>query len=473
MRTTLPLAGGRHVDKAMQINNQQAVNWYPENETPGAKSSVVMKPTPGYVLSTTQGNGPCRSHMVEFQNKMYWVSGAQVFSLDSAGTVTHVGTLLTTSGWCVLAAGRDYLMIVDGTDGWTWNATAFAKITDADFPTNPTWCAYIDGYFLANDSGTDRFHVSDLTAGAENPTSWSALSFATAEADPDDAVAISKTFERIYIVGTRTTQIYINSGNPDFPFELLSNGVLEWGTESAPSIDVAEGVLFMLARTTAGGLDVIMASGFQARSLATPDLIAAFDGFTTSNAEGFAYQQGKNTFYVLTFPTDDRTFVCHIETGEWHERKSKGIGRLRMRGHGFFNRRHYVGDYESGRLYYIDPDVYTENGVQILRKRVTVVVHLDGRDIECNRLEIEFKRGVGLVTGQGEDPQVMLRYSVDGGRTWSSELWQPLGKIGEYHMRAVWQQFGQGRSFMFEITVSDPVETVMIAAYADLEILAA
>lgn len=470
MRVTLPLADGHHVDKAAQISNQRAINWYPEAEAPGAKTAVSMKPAPGYVLATTQGNGPCRCHPVVFQSDQYWVSGTQVFKQTTAGVVTLIGAILTSSGWCVLAAGRDYLMLVDGTDGWTWDGTTFARITDADFPASPTWCAYIDGRFLANDSGTDRFYTTQVASG-EDPTSWAALDFATAEADADDAIAVVKTFERIYIVGTRTTQVYYNSGNADFPFDLFSNGILEWGAESAASIDVAEGVIFMLARTTAGGLDVIMVSGFQARSLATDDLIAEFDGFTTSDAEGWAYQQGKQTFYGITFPTDGRTFVCHVETGKWHERRSPGLERLRMRGHGFFNRRHWFGDYESGRLYYLDPDIYTENGAPVIRKRVTAVMHRDGIGIGCSRLEVEFKRGVGLVSGQGSDPQAMLRYSVDGGRTWSSELWQPLGKIGEYGVRAVWQRLGQGRSFVFEIAVSDPVEVVMVAAYADIEYL--
>lgn len=474
MRTPLPLLGGRHVDRVAQVNNERSVNWYAEQEPGAAKSLVTMKPTPGLVRVGAAGNGPCRSHRVTFDGKAYWVSGPQLMSQDTSGAITAIGSLNTSSGWCVLAAGRDYLLVVDGGDGYTWNGVTFATVADADFPASPSWCAYMDGYFIVNDDDTDRFHISDLPGGAENPTSWTALNFATAEADPDDAVAVIATYETVYLVGTRTTQLYYNSGNSDFPFTLHTNGIMEWGTDAPASIAEAEGTLFMLARTTAGGLAVLMVQRFQARPIASDDLLYTFDRYTTtSDAEGYAYRMGGQTFYVLTFPSEDVTFVYHVETGLWHERQSDGLGRHRSRGHGFFNGRHYVGDYETGEYYYLSPTTYADNGATVIRKRITSIVHRDRRDLEVNEFEVEFAPGVGLTSGQGSDPQAVLRYSVDGGKTWSSEMWQPIGAIGDYTRRAVWRQLGQGRQFTFEITVSDPVEAVIVAVYADIVPLAA
>lgn len=474
MRATVPLLGGRAVDKAFAVNVQRTINLRPEGEPSGAKSLLTLKPTEGLTLMTAQGNGPCRSHYIEFQDSVYWVSGSQLFAMNSAWTVTTVGSLSTTSGWCVMAAGRDYLMLVDGADGYTWDGASFATISDGDLPANPTWCAYFDGYFLANNRNSDRWSVSDLTGGNEDPTSWNALMFATAEADPDDVVTIARTYERLYLIGTRTTQVYYNSGNADFPFDLVTNGVLEWGIEAPASLGTAEGRMFMLSRSSSGGLAVIMVAGFQHQEISDPDFIKEIEAFESiSDAEGYAYKLGGDTFYELTFPTDGRTFCFQVETGLSHERITHGLTRHRTRGHGYFNRRHLVGDYQNGNVYYLDPTNYTDNGYPLVRTRVTSVIHRDGREIECNALEVEFKRGVGLISGQGSDPQAMLRYSVDGGRTWSSTLWQPLGAIGEYHMRAVWQMLGQGRSFIFEISVSDPVEVIFIAAYADIEVLAA
>lgn len=473
MRSTVPLLGGRAVDRAFSVNVQRTINLRPEGEPSGAKSLLTLKPTEGLTLATTQGNGPCRSHFVEFAGKVYWVSGSQLLSRTTAGVNAVVGAIGTADSWCVLAAGRSYLMLVDGDKGYHWNGSAFTEITDVDFPANPTWCAYIDGYFIANNDNSDRWSVSDLTGGNEDPASWSALMFATAEADPDDVVAIARTYERLYLIGTRTTQVYYNSGNADFPFDLVTNGVLEWGIEAPASLDAVEGRMFMLSRSSSGGLAVIMVAGFQHEEISDPDFIKEIEAYdAVSDAEGYAYKLGGDTFYELTFPGAGTTFCFQVETGLYHERVTYGLTRHRTRGHGYFNGQHLVGDYESGAVYYLDPTNYTENGYPLARTRVTSVMHKDGREIECNALEVEFKRGVGLISGQGSDPQAMLRYSVDGGRTWSSTLWQPLGGIGEYDMRAVWQMLGQGRSFIFEISVSDPVEVIMVAAYADIEVLA-
>lgn len=98
-------------------------------------------------------------------------------------------------------------------------------------------------------------------------------------------------------------------------------------------------------------------------------------------------------------------------------------------------------------------------------------MHRDGRQLEINSLEIEFKRGVGLVSGQGSDPQAMLRYSRDGGNTWSSEITRPIGKIGEYGRRAIWNRLGQAVDFRAELRITDPVEAIVLAAYADVEVL--
>ncbi len=66
-------------------------------------------------------------------------------------------------------------------------------------------------------------------------------------------------------------------------------------------------------------------------------------------------------------------------------------------------------------------------------------------------------------------PQVMLRYSDDAGLTWSSEKWRGLGKVGQYGFRARWNRMGRFRQRVLELSISDPVERVIMGAYAKLE----
>lgn len=84
-----------------------------------------------------------------------------------------------------------------------------------------------------------------------------------------------------------------------------------------------------------------------------------------------------------------------------------------------------------------------------------------------SRLEIEMQRGVGLITGQGSDPQVMLSISRDGGMTFGPEVWMTPGKIGEYLTRIYTTRLGRSRDWVFKLVVTDPVFLALAACAID------
>jgi hypothetical protein len=58
----------------------------------------------------------------------------------------------------------------------------------------------------------------------------------------------------------------------------------------------------------------------------------------------------------------------------------------------------------------------------------------------------------------------MLRWSNDGGSTWSNEHWVSVGQQGKYKNRAIWRRLGQARDRVFEVVVTDPVKMVIVSA---------
>jgi hypothetical protein len=64
----------------------------------------------------------------------------------------------------------------------------------------------------------------------------------------------------------------------------------------------------------------------------------------------------------------------------------------------------------------------------------------------------------------GRAPQAMMRWSDDGGFTWSSEHWTGMGAQGQYFNRAVWRRMGAARDRVFEVRVTDPVKAVVIGS---------
>jgi len=105
------------------------------------------------------------------------------------------------------------------------------------------------------------------------------------------------------------------------------------------------------------------------------------------------------------------------------------------------------------------------------QRRLRRAPHLtdEARWLFYRSLQIDMDTGVGLVTGQGSDPQVMLRWSDDGGVTWSNEHWASAGRMGTYTTRVTWHRLGRARDRVFEVVVSDPVAWQLAAAYLDVE----
>jgi hypothetical protein len=135
-----------------------------------------------------------------------------------------------------------------------------------------------------------------------------------------------------------------------------------------------------------------------------------------------------------------------------------------------FNSETVVGDYENGNLYAFDLDVYADNGA--IQKWVRSWRPIPANQNNLKRtaqhtLQLTCESGVGLNLGQGQDPQVMLRWSDDGGHTWSNEYWISMGKIGEYGYRAIWRRLGMTtklRDRIYEVSGTDPTKTVIVGA---------
>ena len=91
----------------------------------------------------------------------------------------------------------------------------------------------------------------------------------------------------------------------------------------------------------------------------------------------------------------------------------------------------------------------------------------ENRRVFLSRVQLDLQAGVGLETGQGSDPVVMFRYSIDSGWTWSDVRLFAIGKIGRYDWRAVAFSFTAGRNYVFEFSGSDPVTTAILACYIE------
>jgi len=173
---------------------------------------------------------------------------------------------------------------------------------------------------------------------------------------------------------------------------------------------------------------------------------------------------GKHPMYQITFPTGGRSFLYDCSTGIWSEVQtgtstapSRHWGNLSAWAAG----QNFVSDYAVNQIYQMNPNVYTDNGQTIIRQVITRHVLSQFNRVRISLLYLDMETGVGLQTGQGSNPQIMLKSSKDNGRTWSAERWAKLGGVGVYLWRVIWRRFGSARDYVFSITMSDPVKFVI------------
>ena len=213
---------------------------------------------------------------------------------------------------------------------------------------------------------------------------------------------------------------------------------------------------------------IYRAEGYVPKRISTHAIEKAMRGYQdTTTATAWSYTRGGHKFYVINF--EEATWCFDISTGLWHTRESRdtignSLGRWRVDYGVKIYGKDLVGDYSTGDIYALDHEVFTENGTVIRRLATSPPIHNEAEWVFMPKLQIEMEVGVGLTTGQGSDPQIMLRWSDDGGNTWSNEKWRNLGKKGEYKNRVRWTKLGKTRERIFELSITDPVYASIIAA---------
>lgn len=446
------------------VSAQRVVNLYAERQPPDAKTDVAVFACPGLELFVTCGSGPVRG-MHLMGSLLYVVSGQRLYSVSSTGTVTDVGGNI--SGWDVvsMADNGSQLCIVNGTNGYIYSTTlGFVLISDTDFNAADT-VSFLDQRFLFDWKGTNKFFSSGILDG----TTYDALHFASAESSPDNVRAVVANKQILLVFGVNTTEPWQNVGAANFPWERVPGAVIDRGIAEPHAWAKSDNTIFFM------GDDRVFyrLDGFKPTRISTFAIEHEWQAHTdVTGAFAFAYDWAGHKFVAVTFPATNTTWEYDIASGLWHERESwdengRSLGRWRGNCHVSAFDYQLIGDRFSGKIGYLDHHEFAEFDCTMQAQAVSPALYAGGKRIWIPCLELMMETGVGATTGQGTDPQVMLEWSKDGGRTYGSmQKWRSMGAQGEYRTRLRWLKMGQSRDWVFRVTISDPVRRNILSAEA-------
>ena len=465
-----PILGSAYVARSVNAADNRMVNLYPEIVPEGGKEAAFLQRAPGLRLLATVGTGPIRG-LNSFDGNLYVVSGESLYKVDSTYVVTLLGTVSGSSAPVSMANNGTQLFVACNGPSFVYNSStlAFGAITDPDFPGALT-VSYLDGYFVFIEPSSQRVWVTALN----DPTSIDPLDFASAEGDPDGLISSIVDHSQVWLFGTTSVEVWYNSGNADFPLQRIEGAFNEIGCAATFSVAKLDNSLFWLGQDARGQGIIYRANGYTGQRISTHAVEWQIQQYADmSDAVAYTYQQDGHSFYVLNFPSANATWVYDVSTQAWHERAGWINGQfVRHRGNcqTFFNQTITVGDYQNGNIYAFDMEVYADydrvqKWLRTWRALPTGQNNLK-RTVQ-HTLQLDCETGVGLVSGQGSDPQVMLRWSDDAGHTWSNEHWSGMGAIGQYGRRVFWRRLGMTvklRDRVYEASGTDPVKLTIVGA---------
>lgn len=360
-----------------------------------------------------------------------------------------------------------------------------------------------DNYFIYTRPNTQQFAVSDLLSPITQ-----GLSYASKFTSPDNLVSLIANNGQLYLLGEKSSEVWNDQGTTPVAYQRIPGSSTQQGIIAPFSVARLGNSFAYVSQNIRGLNQVVLMNGYVPQRISTHAVENSLLDQYTEDAIAYTYQLEGHEVYVVSFPTIDITWAYDFTTQLWHKwlwvDSYDKYHRHRSNCAAVFQGYVVVGDWENGNLYQLDQNNYTDNNLQIRRLRRAPHITSDLQRQYFDELQLQFQPGVGiqgfsrdrniylgdpyyisatgaLIIGYQDvdvignagqiqvrdvlyNPKAMLRWSNDGGSTWSKEYWQDIGQQGKYKHRAIWRRLGMSRDRIFEVVVSDPVKAVIVSA---------
>ena len=453
--------------RASDQNQTRLLNMYLEAEeiTPQgtlkefSKYKVTAYQKSG-LLAFNSGTGSVGRAIFNKRGVLYAVVDNKLYSYNSAGTRTELGTLNTSTGQVEIVDINGQLLINDRTDAYTYTiaSTTFATISDGDFPTTPQSACAQDEFFLVSSNNTATVNGSDVSDG----TSWNALSFGSKTGSGDYVKKLISMERRVYVLGEITSEVWYNSGAATFSFEVDPSVFYHFGIAAADSATKYRNKLYLLAQTQSGGVQPLVLEGYQYKPIGTFATNYQINNLSdVTDAIGFCYEQNGHEFYELTFPTGNLTLLYDATSDSWSEIEYDGDRSL-ITGVAYCFGKVLVCVRNSGKIYQLDPDTFTDGGTSITRELISAPAYGLGKKSRIHKLQLDFQTGIG------SNPSFTVDVSRDSGQTYPIQL---TGTVPDAGGRVFWTSLGQTQNaWVLRYRCTANADVALLGALAEAEL---
>lgn len=422
------------------------INMYVEPTVSGT-SRVVRRQRPGLTLRAAQTD--FKRGIARFTHGHYFVARDGFYRFDGS-TATLLGLINTNIGpVTMITDDNDNVLISDGETAYHWDGSLLAPVVT---PSDVGTLDFLSGFGVYNEPGAGRFYISALN----DLTSWDALDFATAEYSSDPILRVFVEKDEIWFFGTRTTEVWRNAGNQDFPF--VPNTTIARGCAAAFSVAADDNTLFWLGDDNI----IYRADGYRPARISTHEIEDLISQATSiSDARAFIYTVKGHKFYTLTLP-GYATIQYNIATGLWNRARTWEENDWTLIGGSGREVDYYLSD---AGIVTLDTSKNTDAGVLMERTAISAPLHDNGRRIRLQSFWIDCE--VGTVGVTSDEPLISLQVSRNTAE-YGNALTRGLGLTGDYIRRVTWRKLGQAREFTLKLTVTDDVPFAIMKAHGEV-----
>ncbi len=420
---------------------------------------------PGYNLLGTTGITAPIDGMYDWTavERILIVSGGNIYYKTKESDVILLGSSFLMAGnRPTFADFGETVYIANGNKIVKVNLGGCTTLTDPDIPSNVSHVVAFDGYLIANEGGTDRFHWSNVLT----PDIWE-FNFATAEQSPDNITAIYAKWSELWLFGEKSVEKWYNDGVT--PFAPNQSSTMSIGCLAPGTIQYINDNFYWLNEKR----EIVKTQGSQYEVVSLPISNILQEISDVSNVVADFYTVGGNYWYVLNIPgynTHGITLVYDIKRGEWQgqwgywDQLNENYERFRGLCYLYVPdwNQHIIGDKSNGYIYDINTDTYTDNGAIIKSTWLTNYIDYDTAvKKRSHKLRFKLKRGVGAL---GTSPKLMLRWRNDGNKEWGNFHYIDLGAAGDTDHYVTINRLGMYVSRQYELSITDNVPVVVAGA---------